>query len=321
MYRRGIYTRRAGVAIMGWIGNGPVMERDVQPMQTAKIPDLETFLRNGEKVLQAGPVALVFAEDGTALGATLQHHLDKGFRTVVLLGTAALNVPDDLAKQIVRVDFRPSGRASVADAVTRLSAKAPGVWFYWCFNAEFLFYPHAETRTIGELLAFHAEERRDAMMTYVVDLYAGDLNTAQSGVALEDAYLDRTGYYALDRSDAQGARLERQYDIYGGLRWRFEEFVPEQSRRIDRIGLFRAKPGLVLRDDFTFSDDEYNTISCEWHHNLTAAACSFRAAKALKTNPGSKNNIQSFRWQNSIKFEWTSEQLLQLGFMETGQWF
>jgi hypothetical protein len=64
-----------------------------------------------------------------------------------------------------------------------------------------------------------------------------------------------------------------------------------------------------------------NTYSCEWHNNLTAAVCSFRAAKALTTNPGSTHAIKSFHWHNSIPFEWHSRQLLDLGLMEPGQWF
>ncbi|MDJ0995547.1 MAG: hypothetical protein QNI90_18355 [Dinoroseobacter sp.] len=283
--------------------------------------DLDSFLRHGKAVLARGPVALIFAEDGVELASTLQHHLDKGFRAVVMLGAKALQVPEELAARVHRVGFEERGRAVVAKAVTRIAAAAPGTWFYWGYNAEYLFYPFAETRSVAELLAFHSEERRDAMVTYVVDLYAGDLKDAPGGVARDQACFDRIGYYALARHSADGARLERQQDIYGGLRWRFEEHVPYETRRIDRIGLFKAKPGLVLRPDFTFSEPEYNTISCQWHHNLTAAVCSFRAAKALKSNPGSAQAIQSFHWQNSVPFEWTSQQLLELGFIEPGQWF
>ncbi|MFP4079841.1 MAG: TrmH family RNA methyltransferase, partial [Ectothiorhodospira sp.] len=60
-------------------------------------------------------------------------------------------------------------------AVNAVIGAAPGVWLYACYNAEYLFYPFCETRTVGEMLAFHAEERRDAMLAYVIDLYAADL--------------------------------------------------------------------------------------------------------------------------------------------------
>ena len=82
-----------------------------------------------------------------------------------------------------------------------------------------------------------------------------------------------------------------------------------------------AKPDLVLRPDFTFSDEEYNTYACPWHHNITTAIASFRTAKALRTNSGSRFDIGSFRWHNSTPFEWHSQQLMDLGLMEPGQWF
>ena len=118
-----------------------------------------------------------------------------------------------------------------------------------------------------------------------------------------------------------GHPKERQLDFFGGLRWRFEEHVPPARRRIDRIALFKAKPGLKLLPDFTFDDEEYNTYACHWHHNLTTAVCSFRTAKALRTNAGSKYDIRTFRWHNSVPFKWHSQQLMDLGLMEPGQWF
>ena len=85
--------------------------------------------------------------------------------------------------------------------------------------------------------------------------------------------------------------------------------------------IFRARPKLKMRPDHTFSDEEYNTYSCPWHHNITAAICSFRTAKALKSNAGSTFEISNFRWHNSTPFTWHSKQLLDLGLMEPGQWF
>ena len=89
----------------------------------------------------------------------------------------------------------------------------------------------------------------------------------------------------------------------------------------DRIGLFQAKPKLTLNEDHTLSEPEMNTYACPWHHNLTAAIVSFRTAKALKRNPGSASVIHSFKWRNSAKFDWHSQQLMDLGLMEPGQWF
>jgi hypothetical protein len=198
----------------------------------------------------------------------------------------------------------------------------PDIWLYYCYNAEYLFYPFCETRTMGEMIAFNVEERRSTIMTYVVDLYANDLEKFPNAVSLDHAHMDRSGYYALARMKP-GTEWpeERQLDFFGGLRWRFEEHISEASRKIDRVGLFKSSKELVLRGNHTFNEPEYNTYSCEWHHNLSAAIMSFRTAKALQRNQGSAFDIQSFQWHNSAPFEWHSRQLLDLGLMEPGQWF
>ncbi|WP_101068826.1 hypothetical protein [Roseovarius salinarum] len=285
---------------------------------------LNDFLANGRRdALAEGPVAIIIVEDATEVDSTARHHLDAGFRSVLMLMPDALELADDLAGRVHRIGFQTGGGDGHLDAINRLIASAPGLWMYYCFNAEYLFYPFCETRTVGEMLTFHAEERREAMLTYVIDLYAGDLERHPDAVSLEDAHMDRSGYYALSRADRYGTDhdMERQLDFFGGLRWRYEEHIPRDRRKIDRIALFRAKPGLELRADHTFNDEEYNTYSCPWHHNLTAAIASFRTAKALKRNPGSTFDIPTFKWYNSTPFEWHSQQLLDLGLIEPGQWF
>ena len=284
---------------------------------------LESFLSDSPAALKPGPVALIFVEDDVEVGSTLRHHLKIGFPTVLVLAPPALELDEDLSDRVIRIDLGSIGPGVVPDTVNRVIAAAPGTWLYYCFNAEYLFFPFCETRSIGEMLAFHAEERRDAMLCYVIDLYAGDLAQAPNAVSLQDALLDKSGYYALARKDpdANWAPKDRQQDFFGGLRWRFEEHIPWERRKIDRIALFRAKPGLHLRNDHTLDDAEYNTYACPWHHNLTATICSFRTAKALKTNPGSRDAIGTFRWHNSTPFDWNSQQLLELGLMEPGQWF
>lgn len=285
-------------------------------------PTLEGFLTQHRSDLASGPVALVFAEDEVGLDATLRHLCDRGFAPVLALMPDAFALGDDVAALVRRIRFDCSAPQAVFDAVNRVIEAAPGTWLHYCYNAEFLFYPFCETRSIGEMVEFHAQERRDAMLTYVIDLYAGDLARDPNAVSMDQAYLDRSGYYALARTAPDSdIALDRQLDFHGGLRWRFEEHIPPASRKIDRISLFRARRGLRLRPDHTLNDEEYNTYACPWHHNLTAAVCSFRTAKALRRNPGSRFDIHSFRWHNSTPFEWHSRQLLDLGLMEPGQWF
>ncbi len=284
---------------------------------------VEQFLRDGKAELAKGPVALIFVEDDVEIESTLYHHLDLGFKKVIALMPSTFPLSDELSELCPRITLEaPRGRRMI-DAVNKFIDAAPTLWFYYSFNAEYLFFPFCETRGIGEMLAFHTEEQRDAMLTYVIDLYAPDLEKAPNAVSLETAQLDRSGYYALARLDPDNHNhpKERQLDFFGGLRWRYEEHIPANKRKIDRISIFRAKPGLQLREDFTFSDEEYNTYACPWHNNLTAAVCSFRTAKALKANPGSTFDIKEFTWHNSVRFDWHSRQLLDLGLMEPGQWF
>ena len=284
---------------------------------------LEEFLRLQKGLLAKGPIALIFVEDDVEVATTLRHHLQSGFKAVVALMPDAIDLPRDIKSKIHRIPFDCSAPAKVFKGINKIIASAkPGCWLYYCYNAEFLFFPFCETRTVAEMLAFHTEERRSAMLTYVIDLYAGDLDKHPSAVSLETAFLDKSGYYAQARwDDDTNAPRERQLDFFGGVRWRHEEHIPWTSRKIDRISLFQAKEGLELLENHTFNDQEYNTYACPWHHNLTAAVCSFRTAKALKRNPGSDFAIDSFRWHNSTPFDWHSRQLLDLGLMEPGQWF
>ena len=281
----------------------------------------ETLAASNPALIAKGPLALVFAEDKAELDSTLRHHLDLGFAQVLAFMPSDFTLAYDVAEKVLRIDMERASGQPMIDMVNRVSDACPDQWLYYCFNAEYLMYPFCETRSVGEMLRFHAEERRSAMLTYVVDLYAGDLTKNSNAVSIEGAMIDKAGYYALARPDENNHPRERQLNFYGGLRWRFEEHIPEAKRKIDRISIFRAKPGAKLRPNFTFTDEEMNTYSCEWHNNLTAAVCSFRAAKALTTNPGSTYAIKSFHWHNSIPFEWHSRQLLDLGLMEPGQWF
>lgn len=286
-----------------------------------RYPGLAEFLSDGKAALAKGPVAMIFAEDLVEIESTIRHHLDQGFRAVLLFAPGELRLSRLMEEEVHRIDYHALRPGAVPEAVNAVIEAAPGLWMYYCYNAEYLFYPFCETRSVEEMLVFHTEERRDAMLTYVIDLYAADLDRHPNAVSLDTALLDRSGYYALARLDEHDHPKDRQLDFYGGLRWRYEEHVPEDRRKIDRIALFRARPGLRLRADHTFNDEEYNTYACPWHNNLTATICSFRTAKALKTNAGSMFDIWNFRWHNSVPFDWRSQQLLELGLMEPGQWF
>ncbi|GFE63077.1 hypothetical protein [Litoreibacter roseus] len=281
-------------------------------------PSLQAFLADARTHLSpSGPYAMVFVEDTAEVRSTVTHCQKLGFSDVIVCG-----LPDLLpAMDDGSVHLVSHSATNAVEAINGMISVAPDVWLHYCYNAEYLFYPFCETRSVSELVAFHGEERRRGMLTCVLDLYSSDLGAHPNGVTVDGAHFDRAGYYALARRDDTGGTCERQYDFYGGLRWRFEDHIPADKRRIDRIGLFRAEEGLKISSDHRFNIDEYNTYACKWHHNITGSIASFRTAKALLTNPGSMYSIPHFWWDNSTKFEWSSLQLLELGFIEPGQWF
>ncbi|NRB03418.1 MAG: hypothetical protein HRU30_09145, partial [Rhodobacteraceae bacterium] len=239
---------------------------------------LDAALKEKATMLKRGPVAIVFVEDDVEVDTTLRHLELLSFTSILAFVPERIKLAKDLQEAVHQITWQQPSLSDAIAAINKIIAAAPGLWMYYCFNAEYLFFPFCETRKIGELLAFHTEERRDAMLTYVADLYSDDLNEHPNAVSLDRAHLDRSGYYALARADDQGHPKERQLNFYGGLRWRYEEHVPEGKRKIDRVALFKSKPGLKLREDFTFSDEEYNTYACPWHNNLTATIASFRTA-------------------------------------------
>ncbi len=181
-----------------------------------KFTSLDHFLRDGRAILAKGPIALVMAEDQVEVETTLLHHLELGFLHVILLANDGITIPDQLAERVHRVAFDTHVDSAMITAVNRIIKAAPGIWIYYCYNTEYLFYPFSETRSIREMLAFQSEERRDAILSYVVDLYAEDLDRFPNAVSLETAQLDRSGYYALGRPDAANHNhpRERQLDFF-----------------------------------------------------------------------------------------------------------
>ncbi|MDP5087009.1 MAG: glycosyltransferase family 2 protein [Yoonia sp.] len=282
---------------------------------------LPALIADAKKTPRKGPVALILIEDGVEVASTIAHHHKAGFAQIILFCAKDMVLPENLPDALDRVDHDVSAQDALQTILNAIIRARPDQWVYYCYNAEYLYYPFCETRSVGEMLGFMTEERRDTVMSYVIDLYAQDLKAHPSGVDRDTAYFDKSGYYALARHDAEGVPLDRQVDIFGGLRWRFEEHIPKLRQRTDRVSFFRATAGLQMLPDRSFNNPEYNTFSCPWHNNLSAAIGSFRTAKALRRNPGSRDVIQTFHWPQSEKFSWQSQQLLDLGLMEPGQWF
>jgi len=66
-------------------------------------------------------------------------------------------VPDDLLKACVTVKTNLYEEVLPFEIVAKVNDLAVGQWAYYCFNAEYLFYPFCETRSVKELVTFNAE--------------------------------------------------------------------------------------------------------------------------------------------------------------------
>ena len=139
-------------------------------------PDLAAYLDRLKDAPPKAPVCLIMAEDEVEIASTLSHHLAAGFGTVILLTPPEIGLPEGFEDRVHHAPHDVFAEAALPQAVNRLNAALPaGTWVYYCYNAEYLFIPFGETRNVREMLAFHTEERRSAMLTYVIDLYAADL--------------------------------------------------------------------------------------------------------------------------------------------------
>ncbi len=281
-----------------------------------------TALTSSRAVTQGSrnPVAVLFAEDGTEVESTIRHNQKLGFQTVIVIDAIGQQIPADLTETILHLPLAFHGAAEVAAILNQLIPALRGRWVYFGFNAEYLFFAGQESRSIQDVVTFMEEERRSAVFGTTLDLYASDLEAAPNGVDLENTFFDRSGYYSEPRFEGP-VPLDHQIEVYGGLKWRFEEHIPWKQRRLDRVPLFKAAPGLTMNEDLVLSEPDMNTVSCPWHHNLTVSVCSFRTAKGLLKNPHSREKIGSLMAPQSAPFGWTSQQLLDVGFMEAGQWF
>lgn len=263
--------------------------------------------------LPSGPVVLILNEDDVELASTIKHHQEIGFANVVVLGPSRT-----VAEPAVSLDWPI--RPSLAETVNPLLPHLVGRWVLALWNAEFFFFPFCEQRAASDMLMFAVSENRPSIPAVTVDIYCKDLDRNPNAVDLSDSFFDCSGYFAQDRFEGP-VRLERQQNVFGGLKWRYMQHIPWDRQRIDRVPLFEVGARSVLLSDGHLNNPDQNTLESSWHKSLTGTVVSCRVAKSLRHNPGSQFDIGSFMWSQSEKFEWQSTQLMACGFMEPGQWF
>ena len=98
---------------------------------------LDAFVKSD--LMGKGPVAVILAEDQVEVETTLQHHLGLGFAQVILLCDPDIVITEASASRIHRVTYDTHADNALIVAVNRLIVAAPGLWMYYCYNAEYLF--------------------------------------------------------------------------------------------------------------------------------------------------------------------------------------
>lgn len=263
--------------------------------------------------LEAGPVIFITNEDGVLLSETIDHAKSIGFPNIVVCST-------DGAAPEGSIGFKQQQSDTTASILNGLIPELNSRWICWVYNAEFLYFPYSDTRTVSDAVQFLEEEKRDAAAMMTVDLYP-DIETGQdTNFDRDAAWFDAAGYFSKDRYDGPN-RQDRQIEVYGGLKWRFAEYIPWERRSASRLPFFRAADDLRVLDDLSLSDPERNTIACPWHHSMTMSVASWRVARSLISNPDSRAKVEKLTWSHSEKFNWTATQLMEHGFLEPGQWF
>ena len=65
----------------------------------------------------------------------------------------AFDLPADVGEKVHRVTYDMTQDEALQTAVNAVIKAAPAIWLYYCYNAEYLFYPFCETRSVGEMIA------------------------------------------------------------------------------------------------------------------------------------------------------------------------
>lgn len=261
--------------------------------------------------LPEGVIGIVLCDSSLHAEASARRMFRQGAGCVVTLGLATpLRI--DGHKTIAITS--PLHEIEAHRALNTLIDALDGRWLLWHWNAEFFVFPYGETRSIADLAAFLTDERRRALYCYALDLYSRDLPRADQAPELAELNFDRLGYYAFPKEN-------QQLRVFGGLGWRFQEFLPPRARQIGRTSVFRAEKGAHLGRDMMFEDPDLASVACPWHHNPTGAVMSLRRARAIMAHAAFPEVAKRLYWRGTTRFDWTSSQLLNLGLIEPGQWF
>ncbi len=287
--------------------------------RSMNISSFNAFASALTKARTGSALAIVVAEDKFGLNETLEHLARLGFSTIGVLSSDETLLDETAMRDSSIIAAFVRDQPQMFDLLNKLMPALADRWIHYCYNAEFLFFPFCENRSISDAVAFSNDEQRRSVSGYTIDLYRPEIDLKGTPLLEPATYFDAAGYYGV--SPEQPAGEAPRAEIFGGLRWRYSEHAPPGRKNIDRTCIFKSSADLRLDHEMIFNQPDYNSISCKWHQNMTMAVASFRAAKALSLNPSSRGKISTLMWELSRQFDWTSDQLLRGGFIEPGQWF
>lgn len=261
--------------------------------------------------LPGGVIGVLLCESDLHARASARRMARQGVSALIAIGN-----PGDLGDPgcPVHTVSQPVSDVDAHRVLNPLIDALAGQWLLWHWNAEFFVFPYGETRILADLTAFLTDERRRSLYCYALDLYSQDLPRADQAPELAELKFDRIGYHAFPKEN-------QQLRVFGGLGWRFQEFLPPRTRQIGRTSLLKAQKGVHLGRDMMFEDLDYASVSCPWHHNPTGAVMTLRRARRIMAHKAFPEIRKRLDWKGTTRFEWDSKQLLDLGLIEPGQWF
>ncbi len=287
-------------------------------------------LRNFSKVIASeapkpgSTLALIFCVDHFVVQETIEHHLKIGFDHVILFTPTFNKLIAN--EKVIQFEAEISSRDEAWKIICEHYSKLRRNWIYWGLNGEYLYFPYCETRSIKDLAIFLTEERRNSAFGFIVDAYSRNINQDQHGISFDNTGIDTKNYFSLPAEfdfleDFEEEERKRFIEIHGGLKWRFIEHTSNDNTKVSSTIFFNLHNDFSIDENGLVIDKEYYSHSCAHHKSPTTAVVSFRTVIDLLHNPNSRAAVRNLNWVGTETFNWSSPQLLRLGFIETGQWF
>jgi hypothetical protein len=215
-------------------------------------------------------------------------------------------------------------------------------WCVVCDPDEFLIFPHFKQRNLHELADFLESENKKSFYCLMLDMYSekpiSETTYTEGQDPLEIApYFDRTGY-------VQTPMPSKDIWIQGGIRRRvFFNDCPERSPALNKLSLVK------WRWSYSYISSMHTAVpfflnQAHDNHHISPTGCIFHYKFLSNLQHKSQEELErkehfdgSFEYKRykdkldtksdyvydndlSVKFEnWN--QLVQLGLMNTGQWF